>query len=69
MGTDTLIGDNVYTHKTEAAGDIKEIMLDVNSGRIAYAVSSFGGSSVLPASCLSYREARLNWIPQTNGSC
>ena len=33
----------VYNHKDEDLGDIKEIMLDVNSGRIAYAVLSFGG--------------------------
>ena len=43
MGADTLIGDNVYNHKDEDLGDIKEIMLDMNSGRIAYAVLSFGG--------------------------
>ena len=43
MGADTLIGDDVYNHKDEDLGDIKEIMLDVNSGRIAYAVLSFGG--------------------------
>ena len=43
MGADTLIGDDVYNHKDEDLGDIKEIMLDVNNGRIAYAVLSFGG--------------------------
>ncbi len=43
MGADTLIGNDVYNHKDEDLGDIKEIMLDVNSGRIAYAVLSFGG--------------------------
>lgn len=43
MGADTLIGNDVYNHKDEDLGDIKEIMLDVNNGRIAYAVLSFGG--------------------------
>ena len=43
MGADTLIGNDVYNHKEEDLGDIKEIMLDVNNGRIAYAVLSFGG--------------------------
>jgi sporulation protein YlmC with PRC-barrel domain len=43
MGADTLIGNDVYNHQDEDLGDIKEIMLDVNSGRIAYAVLSFGG--------------------------
>ena len=40
---DTLIGNNVYNHKDEALGDIKEIMLDINIGKAAYAVLSFGG--------------------------
>jgi sporulation protein YlmC with PRC-barrel domain len=43
MGADTLIGNDVYNHKEEDLGDIKEIMLDMNNGRIAYAVLSFGG--------------------------
>ena len=43
MGADTLIGNDVYNQKDEDLGDIKEIMLDVNNGRIAYAVLSFGG--------------------------
>ena len=43
MGTDTFIGDNIYNHKDKELGDIKEIMLDVNNGRIAYAVLSVGG--------------------------
>jgi sporulation protein YlmC with PRC-barrel domain len=43
MGADTLIGNDVHNHKDEDLGDIKEIMLDVPNGRIAYAVLSFGG--------------------------
>ncbi|MEO8170121.1 MAG: PRC-barrel domain-containing protein [Oxalobacteraceae bacterium] len=43
MGADTLIGNDVYNHKDEDLGDIKEIMLDIRSGRISYAVLSFGG--------------------------
>ncbi len=43
MGADTLIGDNVYNHQEEKLGDIKEIMLDMATGRIAYAVLSYGG--------------------------
>ncbi|OBV36541.1 PRC-barrel domain-containing protein [Janthinobacterium psychrotolerans] len=43
MGADTLIGDDVYNHSDEQLGDIKEIMLDMRSGQIAYAVLSFGG--------------------------
>jgi sporulation protein YlmC with PRC-barrel domain len=43
MGADTLIGDDVYNHKEENLGDIKEIMLDIRSGKVVYAVLSFGG--------------------------
>lgn len=43
MGANTLIGNDVYNHKDEDLGDIKEIMLDMRTGRVAYAVLSFGG--------------------------
>ena len=43
MGADTLIGNDVFNRDGEDLGDIKEIMLDMRSGRIAYAVMSFGG--------------------------
>jgi len=42
MGADTLIGNDVYNHEEEDIGDIKEIMLDVANGNIAYAVLSYG---------------------------
>ena len=43
MGADTLVGNDVYNHKDEDLGDIKEIMLDMRSGNVGYAVLSFGG--------------------------
>jgi len=43
MGADTLIGNDVYNKKAEDLGEIKEIMLDMRSGRVSYAVLSFGG--------------------------
>ncbi len=43
MGADTLIGDHVHNLQDEHLGDIKEIMLDMRTGRVAYAVLSFGG--------------------------
>lgn len=42
MGADTLIGNDVANMDNESIGDIKEIMLDVASGNIEYAVLSFG---------------------------
>jgi sporulation protein YlmC with PRC-barrel domain len=43
MGVGTLIGEDVYNHKHEDLGDIEEIMLEMDSGKVAYAVLSFGG--------------------------
>jgi sporulation protein YlmC with PRC-barrel domain len=43
MGADTLIGNDVYNASDENLGNIKEFMIDMQSGRIVYAVLSFGG--------------------------
>ncbi|MDD2464040.1 MAG: PRC-barrel domain-containing protein [Desulfobulbus sp.] len=43
MGAKALIGYDVRTHKGEDIGDIKDIMLDVRSGMVRYAVLAFGG--------------------------
>ena len=43
MGADTLLGNDVYNEQGENLGNIKEFMIDMPSGRIAYAVLSFGG--------------------------
>lgn len=43
MGADTLIGDDVVNGNDESLGDIKEIMLDMGTGQVAYAVLAFGG--------------------------
>jgi len=43
MGADTLVGNDVFNRDSEDLGDIKEIMLDMRTGRVSYAVLSFGG--------------------------
>lgn len=43
MAADTLQGDKVVNRQGESLGEIEHIMLDVPTGRIAYAVLSFGG--------------------------
>jgi sporulation protein YlmC with PRC-barrel domain len=43
MGADTLVGNDVYNAQDENLGDVKEIMLDMSSGKVSYAVLSFGG--------------------------
>jgi sporulation protein YlmC with PRC-barrel domain len=43
MGANTLLGNDVYNQDGQDLGDIKEFMIDMASGKIAYAVLSFGG--------------------------
>lgn len=43
LSASTLIGDNVKNNSGEDLGKIEEIMIDIDNGRIAYAVLSFGG--------------------------
>lgn len=43
LGASTLTKDSVRDRKHEEVGSIKELMIDVPSGRIAYAVLSVGG--------------------------
>lgn len=43
ISASTLGGDDIYNPKGEKLGSIKELMLDINSGKVCYAVLSFGG--------------------------
>jgi sporulation protein YlmC with PRC-barrel domain len=43
MGANTLIGEHVVNGAEDTLGDIKEIMIDMHTGQVAYAVLSFGG--------------------------
>jgi len=43
MGANTLSGEDVYNTSGEHLGDIKEFMLDMHTGKVAYAVLSIGG--------------------------
>ncbi len=43
MGAGTLMDEDVVNRNEENLGDIKEIMLDMRSGQVAYAVLAFGG--------------------------
>jgi sporulation protein YlmC with PRC-barrel domain len=44
LSTTALIGDSVVNRAGENLGKIEELMLDLEMGRVAYAVLSFGGS-------------------------
>lgn len=43
MSADTLVGNDVYNKAGEDLGDVKDLMIDMASGKVAYAVLSFGG--------------------------
>ena len=43
MGANTLIGNDVYSQDDKDLGDIKEIMLNTDTGKVCYAVLSYGG--------------------------
>lgn len=43
MGSSSINGNDVYNQQDESLGSIKEIMLDMHTGRVSYAVLSFGG--------------------------
>ena len=43
IGSDKVEGTNVYRSNGEKVGEIERIMLEKRSGRVAYAVMSFGG--------------------------
>jgi sporulation protein YlmC with PRC-barrel domain len=43
LGAATLTGDKVRNTAHEDLGSIEELMIDVQSGKVAYAVISFGG--------------------------
>ena len=43
LGANSLIGSDVYSQNNEDLGNIREIMLDIYSGKVCYAVMSHGG--------------------------
>jgi sporulation protein YlmC with PRC-barrel domain len=43
LSASTIIGDDVHNPQGEKLGNIKELMLDLDTGHVAYAVLSFGG--------------------------
>ena len=43
LSASSLASDDVYNPKGEKLGSIKELMLDIESGKVCYAVLSFGG--------------------------
>lgn len=47
MGVHTLIGDKVCNLRQEALGNIKEILVDIRTGKITFALLSYAGMFTL----------------------
>lgn len=43
LSSSSISGDKVVNRQGEDLGDIKDLMIDVDNGRVAYAVLEFGG--------------------------
>ena len=43
LSANTIIGDEIHNTSGEKLGEIKELMIDLDQNRVAYAVLSFGG--------------------------
>ena len=69
LGATTLIHDKVVNLNGEHVGRIEELMIDVTTGRVAYAVLSFGGFLglgsklfALPWSAITVDEAHKRFV-------
>jgi sporulation protein YlmC with PRC-barrel domain len=65
----SIIGTNVVNPKGDSLGDVKEIVIDPRSGRVAYAVVSFGGFLsmgeklfAIPFSALVYNVTKNEYV-------
>lgn len=43
LSSSSINGTNIYNYEGESIGEIKDLMIDYEHGRVAYAVLSFGG--------------------------
>jgi sporulation protein YlmC with PRC-barrel domain len=69
LGATTLVHDKVVNLAGEDIGKIEELMIDVTTGRVAYAVLSFGGFLgignklfALPWSALTVDEVKRRFV-------
>ena len=69
LGASSLIHDKVVNLEGQDIGQIEELMIDVTTGRVAYAVLAFGGFLgignkyfALPWSAITVDEARKRFV-------
>ncbi|HVS13232.1 MAG TPA: PRC-barrel domain-containing protein [Thermoanaerobaculia bacterium] len=64
LSATSLMGDDVYSPQGEKLGDIKELMIDLEHGRVAYAVLSFGGFIGLGEKLFAIPFSSLTLLPE-----
>ena len=73
IGSDKVEGTNVYNHAGDHLGQIDKVMIDKRSGKVSYAVMSFGGflglgeeHYPLPWDVLTYDVERDGYVVDLN---
>jgi hypothetical protein len=67
IGSDKVVGTNVYRSNGDKIGQIERIMIDKYSGQVAYAVMSFGGFLGLGHEHYPVPWARLDYNKKLGG--
>ncbi|HEY9097391.1 MAG TPA: PRC-barrel domain-containing protein [Thiobacillus sp.] len=67
LSSSTIAGDKVVNRNGEGLGDIKDLMIDVDSGRVAYAVLEFGGFMGLGSKLFAVPLSAME--PDTQNKC
>ncbi|GIK99519.1 MAG: photosystem reaction center subunit H [Alphaproteobacteria bacterium] len=69
ISSEKVEGTEVYTRRGDHLGEVKNVMIDKRSGKVAYAVVSFGGflgmgeeRRALPWQLLTYDEERDGYV-------
>ncbi len=68
LAADTLVGDKVVNHENEDLGKIEHLMIDLENGRVAYVVLSFGGFLGMGDKRLRSRGMPYKLAPWRSGS-
>ncbi len=67
LSASTIMGDHVVNREGQDLGEIKELMIDLEAGQIAYAVLSFGGFLGLGEKLFAIPWGALSLDPERKG--
>jgi hypothetical protein len=69
LSADSITGTTVQNLGREDLGEIKDLMIDLSEGRIAYAVLSFGGFLGMETNSLPFPGRHLTSCKMRKSSC